>query len=96
MADISTQKLLYHFTNIKNLDSIFANGILPRSEIENFADVADHEILDSRKKLKLENYVPFHFLRVVHLMVGYRWITRLKVLCFWRCGELLHKPITGK
>lgn len=61
MADISTQKLLYHLTSMDNLESILAKGILPRSQVEGFVDVADHDILSSREKLGLQDYVPFHF-----------------------------------
>ncbi|MCG6307873.1 DUF4433 domain-containing protein [Vibrio alginolyticus] len=61
MADIKTQKLLYHITSFDNVASILANGLLPRAHIENFEDVADHEILDGRKAFNLDQYVPFHF-----------------------------------
>lgn len=61
MADIQSQKLLYHLTDIKNLPNIFEQGLLPRSQLVNFSDVADGEIITSRRKLQLENYVPFHF-----------------------------------
>lgn len=61
MADIETGKLLYHLTDIKNLDSILADGLKPRSELTGFTDVADPDILEKRKKLKLEEQVPFHF-----------------------------------
>lgn len=61
MRDIKTQKLLYHLTELGNLESILRDGLLPRSQIEEFVDVADHDILDDRKKYNLENYVPFHW-----------------------------------
>lgn len=61
MADIQSQKLLYHLTDINNLPNIFKQGLLPRSQLANFSDVADGEIIISRRKLELENYVPFHF-----------------------------------
>lgn len=61
MADIKDQKLIYHLTDINHLPSILKLGLLPRSKITSFSDVADPDILDSRKKLSLENYVPFHF-----------------------------------
>ena len=61
MADIKDQKLLYHLTDIANISSILEQGLLPRSNISSFVDVADADILESRKKLKLDNYVPFHF-----------------------------------
>lgn len=71
MTDISKQKLLYHLTNIRNLPSILNVGILSRNQLSEFVDVADQEILDSRKKFNLESYVPFHFLLVVLSMEGY-------------------------
>lgn len=61
MGNISSGKLLYHLTNIDNVESIINQGLLPRSEIHGFVDIADADILDSRKALKLEEYVPFHF-----------------------------------
>lgn len=61
MADIKEGKLLYHLTDITNVPSILANGLLPRSKVNEFVDVADQEIIESRKKLSLEHYVPFHF-----------------------------------
>lgn len=61
MGSISSGKLLYHLTNIDNVESIINQGILPRCEIDGFVDIADTDILDSRKSLNLEEYVPFHF-----------------------------------
>ncbi len=61
MPDISTQQFLYHLTDIKNLDSIFKDGLKSRSNLRKFSDVADPEIIKSRQGLKLEKYVPFHF-----------------------------------
>jgi hypothetical protein len=61
MANIQTQKLLYHITDINNLPEIFRQGLLPRANLSDFIDVADHDILDSRQRLALEKYVPFHF-----------------------------------
>jgi hypothetical protein len=61
MADIKTQSLLYHLTDITNLEAIFTGGLKPRSELQGFSDVADSEILDGRKVLELEKKVPFHF-----------------------------------
>jgi hypothetical protein len=55
-------KLLYHITAFDNLDSIFENGLLPRNKINfNIKDVANDEILGSRKKFDLAEYTPFHF-----------------------------------
>lgn len=61
MADIRIQKQLYHITDIENIHSIFQHGILPRSRINGFVDVADPAIVASRQGMQLENYVPFHF-----------------------------------
>lgn len=56
-------KLLYHLTSIDNLGSIFQNGLQSRSvlAVGGFCDVADGEIIESRKQHSLESYVPFHF-----------------------------------
>ena len=61
MTDIKNQKLLYHLTSIKNIANIIEHGLKPRNELSEFVDVADSEILESRKSLSLEGYVPFHF-----------------------------------
>ncbi|PSU66917.1 DUF4433 domain-containing protein [Photobacterium phosphoreum] len=61
MADIQTQKLLYHITSINNLAGILDTGLMPRAQLDNFRDVADHEILRGRAVHGLERYVPFHF-----------------------------------
>jgi hypothetical protein len=61
MASIKNLKLLYHLTCIDNLESILEHRLLPRSRIENYVDVADQGIIESRAKLGLEDYVPFHF-----------------------------------
>ena len=61
MVDIKEQKLLYHLTDINNLPSILEKGLLPRSRLDCFTDIANAEILDGRKKLELDKYVPFHF-----------------------------------
>lgn len=58
--DIRQKKLIYHLTSLENLPSILANGLLPRAQLNGFVDVADHEILEDRKRLELENCVPFH------------------------------------
>lgn len=60
-TDIKIQKLLYHLTSIKNIANILECGLKPRNELSEFIDVADSEILESRKAYSLENYVPFHF-----------------------------------
>lgn len=61
MADIASQKLLYHLTPLKNVHGILKVGLKPRSELVNFEDVADSEILKKRQVFGLENYVPFHW-----------------------------------
>lgn len=61
MPDIKDQKLLYHLTSLKNLESILSAGLQPRSKLKGFQDVAEHEILQKRAALGLENYVPFHW-----------------------------------
>ncbi|WP_054113030.1 DarT ssDNA thymidine ADP-ribosyltransferase family protein [Marinagarivorans algicola] len=56
-------KLLYHLTSIDNLESIFQKGLQSRSALSDgvFSDVADGEIIASRKQHGLEDFVPFHF-----------------------------------
>jgi hypothetical protein len=56
-------RLLYHLTALENLESIFHHGLQPRCELSNdeFENVADGEILDSRANHDLDSYVPFHF-----------------------------------
>ena len=61
MADIKKQSLIYHLTSLENVPSILDQGLLPRSELTRFTDVADGDILSSREGLNLQNYVPFHF-----------------------------------
>jgi hypothetical protein len=61
MPDIREQKLIYHLTSLENMPGILANGLLPRSHLHDFEDVADSEIIEGRKEHGLENYVPFHW-----------------------------------
>lgn len=60
-----TQSLLYHLTELDNLDSIIKYGMLPRKTIleQNikFENVANMEIISKRKQLNLDIYTPFHF-----------------------------------
>jgi hypothetical protein len=58
-------KLLWHLTSLNNIESIFKNGLLSRKKLdaENFTDIADTEILESRTKFGLEHYIPFHFMQ---------------------------------
>lgn len=61
MIDIKNQSLLYHLTDLENLPSILDKGLLPRAQLKNFSDVADPDILTSRERLGLKNFVSFHF-----------------------------------
>ncbi len=61
MVDIREQKLLYHLTSLKNIGSILEHGLMPRAKLQGFVDVADQGIISNRKRLGLENFVPFHF-----------------------------------
>lgn len=61
MGKIKEGKLIYHLTSIDNLDSILSNGLLARSKIKIFDDVADKEIISLRKDKNLDKYIPFHF-----------------------------------
>ena len=55
-------QLLYHFTNILNLESILQYGLMPREKVNcDFVDIADSKIIDYRKELGLLKFVPFHF-----------------------------------
>jgi len=58
---IKDKKLIYHLTSLANVSSILDRGLLPRSGVKEFHDIADSEILSARSKLDLENYVPFHW-----------------------------------
>jgi hypothetical protein len=58
---IEDQFLLYHLTSVENLESIFRDGLKPRADLTDFADVADAEILTKRKTLELDRFVPFHW-----------------------------------
>lgn len=60
---IKNGRLLYHLTALENLASILQHGLKPRCDLNNdeFNDVADGEILDSRANHSLDNFVPFHF-----------------------------------
>ncbi len=61
MPNIQEQSYLYHLTALENLPSILLRGLLPRSQLFGFSDVADHEILASRATYHLNEMVPFHF-----------------------------------
>lgn len=53
--------LIYHLTSLDNLDNIFNSGLLSRSKVIEFKDVADQEIINWRKEKGLQNLIPFHF-----------------------------------
>lgn len=65
MGKIRDGRLLYHLTRLSNLDSIINNGLVSRKILEDnsmiFSDVADPQIMNERKRFKLDKYVPFHF-----------------------------------
>lgn len=62
---VSEGKLLYHLTQLDNMETIFQYGLLSRNEMISrsfeFIDVADPEIIQFRKDNGLNDYVPFHF-----------------------------------
>lgn len=63
--NVKNGKLLYHLTELKNLESIVRLGLVPRKVLlENevkFEDVANPEIIIKRQELGLSEYIPFHF-----------------------------------
>lgn len=61
MPDIKEQKLIYHLTSLENMPGILERGLLPRSHLQGFEDVADQEIIEGRREHGLEDYVPFHW-----------------------------------
>lgn len=61
MEPIRDRKLIYHLTSLKNLESILEMGLLSRDEMDDFDDVANHEIITFRRDNGLNCYVPFHF-----------------------------------
>lgn len=58
-----SQSLIYHLTELNNIESILENGLIPRALLSpsNFIDVADQQILSCRGEFGLDNFVPFHF-----------------------------------
>lgn len=58
-------KLLYHLTELGNLESIVKNGLQSRKQLKEgqryFIDVADTQIISQREMLNLDTYIPFHF-----------------------------------
>lgn len=61
MTDIRTQQLIYHLTDLENLESILDNGLLPRNQLHEFQDIADPEIIAHRRRHHLDSHVPFHW-----------------------------------
>ena len=65
LGNVKTGKLLYHLTELKNLESIICFGLVPRKVLlENtvtFEDIANPEIIVKRERLGLDEYIPFHF-----------------------------------
>lgn len=63
--NVKDGKLLYHLTQLSNLDSILKYGLISRKSVMGnegqFFDVADGEIITKRTKLGLDEYTPFHF-----------------------------------
>ena len=64
LANVKSGKLLYHLTELKNLESIIRFGLVPRKVLlENtvsFEDIANPEIIVKREHLGLDEYIPFH------------------------------------
>lgn len=58
---IKSQRLLYHLTSLDNLPSILEYGLLARSELNEFDDVANPDLIDFSEKNGLTQYVRFHF-----------------------------------
>lgn len=56
-------KLFYHLTHIENMCSIYQMGLMPRKLLGSrlIKDTANRQILQKRRRLQLEEFVPFHF-----------------------------------
>lgn len=58
-------KLLYHLTELDNLESIVKTGLQSRRQLKqsqkDFVDVADPDIISERELLRLDEHIPFHF-----------------------------------
>ena len=65
LENVKTGKLLYHLTELKNLESIIRFGLVPRKVLQEntviFEDIANPEIIVKRERLGLDEYIPFHF-----------------------------------
>jgi hypothetical protein len=60
-TSIRNGKLIYHLTSFQNIEGILSKGLLPRSQISDFVDIADNEIVEKRELFSINDYVPFHF-----------------------------------
>ena len=58
---IEKQKLLYHITAVDNIESILKNGLQARTNVQNFTDVAEQDIIDFRNQTGISHLIPFHF-----------------------------------
>lgn len=96
MPDIRTQQFLYHLTDLNNLEDIFSGGLKSRSLLRGFSDVADPEIIASRCALRLEEYVPFHFLPEPPLMAGSTVIIQIRRSSLLPFVEVMHRRIAGQ
>lgn len=72
LKDAKEGKLLYHLTELKNLESIIDFGLVPRKILrENtvtFGDVADPEIIHKRKVWDWTDTFHFIFIHIQLLM----------------------------
>nr|WP_051514417.1 DarT ssDNA thymidine ADP-ribosyltransferase family protein [Nitrincola nitratireducens] len=77
-------KLLYHLTALDNLESILQNGLQSRAALQEnkFEDVADSEILKSRQQHGLDQFVPFHFFAKILLIMVFRELIMIRILCW--------------
>lgn len=60
---IKEQKLLYHLTSLKNIESIFREGLKARSTLNSFHDVAETDIITFRNQNGISDLIPFHFFK---------------------------------
>lgn len=65
LEGVRDKKLLYHLTEVNNMQGIIDQGLFPRKYLLDhniyFGDVADPQIINEREKLGLDKYTPFHF-----------------------------------
>ena len=54
---IKEQKLLYHLTSLKNIESIFREGLKARSTLSSFHDVAETDIITFRNQNGISDLV---------------------------------------